>query len=73
MSKHTAYQHFGSKNELIAEHLRRHDPDTMPEVFDRTDLTPLQRLPAVFGTSPAPTHDGTPPRPARPRAASRPP
>ncbi len=59
VSKRTAYQHFGSKDELIAEYLRRHDPDTMPEVFERTDLTPRERLLAVFETPPALTHDET--------------
>ena len=48
VSKRTAYQHFASKDELIAEYLRRFDPDVMPEVFDRTDLTPRERLLAVF-------------------------
>jgi AcrR family transcriptional regulator len=48
VSKHTAYQHFASKDELIAEHLRQQDPGTMPEVFDRADLTPRQRLLAAF-------------------------
>jgi AcrR family transcriptional regulator len=40
VSKRTLYQHFPGKDELIAEHLRRFDPDILPEVFDRTDLTP---------------------------------
>jgi len=48
VSKRTAYQHFASKDELIAEYLRRFDPDVMPEVFDRTDLTPRERLLAAF-------------------------
>jgi AcrR family transcriptional regulator len=48
VSKRTAYQHFTSKDELIAEYLRRFDPDVMPEVFDRTDLTPRERLLAAF-------------------------
>lgn len=48
VSKRTFYQHFASKDELIAEHLRRFDPDILPEVFDRTDLTPRERLLAVF-------------------------
>jgi AcrR family transcriptional regulator len=48
VSKRTFYQHFTSKDELIAEHLRRFDPDVLPEVFDRTDLTPRERLLAVF-------------------------
>ena len=48
VSKHTAYQHFTSKDELVAEYLRRFDPDVMPGVFDRTDLTPRERLLAAF-------------------------
>ncbi|GAA2691546.1 TetR/AcrR family transcriptional regulator [Actinoplanes palleronii] len=48
VSKRTLYQHFGGKDELIAECLRRFDPDILPEVFDRADLTPRERLLAVF-------------------------
>nr|CRL66449.1 TetR family transcriptional regulator [Mycolicibacterium komanii] len=48
VSKRTFYQHFPSKDELIAEHLGRFDPNVLPEVFDRTDLTPRERLLAVF-------------------------
>ena len=48
VSKRTFYQHFASKDELIAEHLRRFDPDVLPEVFDRPDLTPRERLLAAF-------------------------
>jgi AcrR family transcriptional regulator len=48
VSKRTFYQHFAGKDELIAEHLRRFDPDVVPEVFDRADLTPRERLLAVF-------------------------
>jgi AcrR family transcriptional regulator len=48
VSKRTFYQHFTGKDELIAEHLRRFDPDIAPEVFDRTDLTPRERLLAAF-------------------------
>src|SRR3954470_6501887 len=48
VSKRTLYQHFAGKDELIAEHLRRFDPDILPEVFDRTDLAPRERLLAVF-------------------------
>jgi AcrR family transcriptional regulator len=48
VSKRTAYQHFASKDELIAEYLRRFDPDTTLGVFDRTDLGPRERLLAVF-------------------------
>jgi AcrR family transcriptional regulator len=48
VSKRTAYQHFTGKDELVAEYLRRFDPDVMPGVFDRTDLTPRERLLAAF-------------------------
>jgi AcrR family transcriptional regulator len=48
VSKRTFYQHFTGKDALIAEHLRRFDPDVLPEVFDRTDLTPRERLLAAF-------------------------
>jgi AcrR family transcriptional regulator len=48
VSKRTLYQHFAGKDELITEHLRRFDPDVLPEVFDRTDLSPRERLLAVF-------------------------
>src|ERR1039457_2387153 len=48
LSKRTLYQHFTGKDELIAECLRRFDPDILPEVFDRTDLTPRERLLAAF-------------------------
>ena len=52
VSKRTLYQHFPGKDELIAEHLRRFDPDVLPEVFDRTDLPPRGRLLAAFDISP---------------------
>ena len=48
VSKRTLYQHFTGKDELIAECLRRFDPDILPEGFDRTDLTPRERLLAAF-------------------------
>jgi AcrR family transcriptional regulator len=48
VSKRTLYQHFSGKDELIAEHLRRFDPDVLPEVFDCSDLTARERLLAVF-------------------------
>jgi AcrR family transcriptional regulator len=49
VSKRTLYQHFtGGKDELVAEHLRRFDPDILPAVFDRADLTPRARLLAAF-------------------------
>ena len=52
VSKRTLYQHFPGKDELIAEHLRRFDPDVLPEVFDRADLTPRERLLAAFDIHP---------------------
>ncbi len=48
VSKRTLYQHFPSKDDLIAEYLRRFDPGILPEVFERTELTPRERLLAVF-------------------------
>ena len=48
VSKRTFYQHITGKDALIAEHLRRIDPDILPEVFDRADLTPRERLLAPF-------------------------
>src|SRR5271154_7404286 len=48
VSKRTAYQHFTGKDELVAEYLRRFDPDVTGGVFDRTDLTPRERLLAAF-------------------------
>ncbi len=48
VSKRTAYQHFPGKDEIIAEYLRRMDPDVTLGVFDRTDLTPRERLLAAF-------------------------
>ena len=48
VSKRTLYQHFAGKDELIAECLRRFDPKILPEVFERTDLTPRERLLAAF-------------------------
>jgi AcrR family transcriptional regulator len=48
VSKRTAYQHFSTKDELVAEYLREFDPDVMPGVFDRSDLSPRERLLAAF-------------------------
>ena len=48
VSKRTLYQHCPGKDELIAECLRQFDPEILPEVFDRTDLTPRERLLAIF-------------------------
>ena len=81
VSKRTLYQHFTGKDELIAEYLRRFDPDILPGVFDRTDLTPRERLLAAFdvrrgtGLAPVPVHRGgrrnPRPRPPRPRIRPR--
>jgi AcrR family transcriptional regulator len=48
VSKRTAYQHFATKDEIVAEYLRRFDPDVMAGLFDRTELTPRERLVAAF-------------------------
>lgn len=48
VSKRTLYQHFTGKDELVAEGLRRFDPDILPEVFDRSDIAPRDRLLAAF-------------------------
>lgn len=48
VSKRTLYQHFAGKDDVIAEYLRRFDPDVLPEVFDSTDLTPREQLLAIF-------------------------
>src|ERR1700760_53306 len=52
VSKHTLYQHFAGKDELIAEHLRRFDPEIMPEGFDSAILPPRERLLAAFDIQP---------------------
>jgi AcrR family transcriptional regulator len=53
VSKRTLYQHFSSKDELIAAYLHGYedDPGTGPErALARTDLTPRARLLELFGT-----------------------
>jgi AcrR family transcriptional regulator len=59
VSNRTAYQHFGSKDGLVAEYLRRVDLDTMATVFERPDLSPRERLLAVFQPPSARAHEGT--------------
>nr|WP_236056313.1 helix-turn-helix domain-containing protein [Streptomyces sabulosicollis] len=56
VSKRTAYQHFTGKDELVAEYLRRFDPSVLSGVFDRTDLTPRERLLAAFDIPVSDTH-----------------
>jgi AcrR family transcriptional regulator len=60
VSKGTIYQHFTGKDELVAEYLRRVDPDVMPAVFDRTDLTPRERLLAAVEGPPTGAQGITP-------------
>ncbi|WP_405820694.1 TetR/AcrR family transcriptional regulator [Streptomyces sp. NBC_01390] len=60
VSKRTAYQHFAGKDELVAEYLRRFDPDLMAAVFDRPDLTPRERLLAAFELPVSGSQDLTP-------------
>jgi AcrR family transcriptional regulator len=52
VSKRTAYQHFTGKDELVAEYLRQFDPSVMSGIFERTDLTPRERLLAAFDMPP---------------------
>jgi AcrR family transcriptional regulator len=60
VSKRTAYQHFAGKDDLVTEYLRQFDPDVMPAVFDRTDLTHRERLLAAFEVPTSGTQDVTP-------------
>ncbi|MGV0803345.1 TetR family transcriptional regulator, partial [Mycolicibacterium elephantis] len=48
------------KDELVAEYLRRFDPNVMGDVFDRTDLTPREKLLAAFEVPMSGTQDVTP-------------
>ncbi len=52
VSKRTAYEHFGGKDELVAEYLRNFDPGVLSDVFDNPDLSPRERLLAVFDIPP---------------------
>jgi AcrR family transcriptional regulator len=60
VSKRTAYQHFSTKDELVTEYLRRFDPDVLPGVFDNSELTPRERLLAVFDVATTGPDDLTP-------------
>ncbi|MEY9930789.1 AcrR family transcriptional regulator [Catenulispora sp. GP43] len=60
VSKRTAYQHFPGKDELVTEYLRRFDPGVMSAAFDRTDLTPRERLLAAFEVPASGTQEPTP-------------
>jgi AcrR family transcriptional regulator len=48
VSKRTAYQHFGTKDDLVAAYLRQVDAETMRAAFERPGLSPRERLLAVF-------------------------
>ncbi|TDO30229.1 TetR family transcriptional regulator [Kribbella sp. VKM Ac-2527] len=52
VSKRTAYQHFTGKDELVTECLRQFDPSVLSHVFDRTDLTPREKLLSAFDIPP---------------------
>jgi AcrR family transcriptional regulator len=67
VSKRTAYQHFGTKDDLVAAYLRQVDGETMRAAFERPELSPRERLLAVF-ERPAP-----PPGDAARAAADAPP
>lgn len=61
VSIRTLYQHFRTKNDLVAAYLRRFDADsplTAEQQVLRSDLPPRERLLAIFG-SPEVDHDGT--------------
>ncbi|WP_407726471.1 TetR/AcrR family transcriptional regulator [Rhodococcoides fascians] len=58
VSKRTIYQHFGSKDEVVAECLRTQDLQSEPGVFGRTDLSPREHIMAAF--EPNPTSSGEP-------------
>ncbi|MFJ1703764.1 TetR/AcrR family transcriptional regulator [Kitasatospora sp. NPDC088346] len=61
VSKRTLYQLFGSKDELVAAYLRRMSASRhlIERCLDRADLTPRERLVALFDR-PRPTFRGCP-------------
>jgi len=48
VSKRTLYQPLHRQGRVDRRMLRRFDPDILPEVFDRADLAPRERLLAAF-------------------------
>ena len=71
VSKRTLYQHFTGKDELIAECLRRFDPEILPEVFDSISLTPRERLLAAFECTRLCARSSQPPSKSQTRAIRR--
>lgn len=57
VSKRTAYQHFGTKDELVAAYLRQIDTETMRAAFEHPELSARERLLAVF-ERPSPSSGG---------------
>ena len=58
VSKRTLYQHFASKDELVQAYLRRFEDECLlasESALDRTDLTPRERLLAIYEALEAPT------------------
>ncbi|BBX04514.1 TetR family transcriptional regulator [Mycolicibacterium moriokaense] len=62
VSKRTLYQHFSSKTELVENYLRTLDQSGTPmeRPLDRTDLTPRERLLAIFEARPVERFRGCP-------------
>jgi AcrR family transcriptional regulator len=62
VSKRTLYQHFSTKTELVENYLRALDESGTPmeRPLDRSDLTPRERLLAVFDVPPVERFRGCP-------------